>query len=99
MKFNNSLRKANLPALIGGAKNSQLGIPIGITLINNYTNKFNEENSIEKGVIKSSLYDRLLNMSGQKAKTNKKTKKGGRKKKKSIWESLWIIKLNVNYKN
>jgi len=80
MQFNNSLRKANLPAMSGGKK-SELGVPIGLTLINNYTNDFNEENSQYGGVIKGELYDRLLNMSGQNPKTNKKTKKAKRKKK------------------
>ena len=88
MEFKNTLRSSGIPAMVGGSNNSlnSLGIPVGITLIRNYTEGFNEENSVGGGVVKSDLYDKLLNMCGNtNKKTNSKTKKirKGKKRRKT----------------
>tara|TARA_A100001015_G_scaffold306033_1_gene399682 strand:- start:485 stop:835 length:351 start_codon:yes stop_codon:yes gene_type:complete len=89
-KFDNLLKKMNLPAMIGGGEskinihNSDYGIPVGLALLNKNINNIKEDihtKNIEGGVVKNDLYDKLLHMSEQRKKTNSKTKKYKKQKK------------------
>ena len=87
-KFENLLKGAGLPAMIGGGKGkfhkNQYGIPVGLALLNKQLepepNHFNR--SREGGVIKEDLFRKLLQLGEQRKSTNSKTKKKRRKRKK-----------------
>jgi hypothetical protein len=88
-KFENLLKGAGLPAMVGGGKGkfhkSQYGIPVGLALLNRqlenkdisiYNRKF------EGGVVKEDLYRKLLYLGENRKKTNGKTRKKRKKRKK-----------------
>ena len=89
MKFNNLLRQSNLPAMVGGGKQnshlSTLGLPIGLTLLNNQIDDSQihdlHERSFEGGVIKEDIYTKLLQLAEQRKTTNSKTRKRRKKRR------------------
>ena len=89
MRFDNFIKKANLPAMIGGGKQklhmSSLGVPIGLTLMNSQINSPKYHNlhdrSFEGGVMKEEIYSKLLQLAEQRKTTNSKTRKRRKKKK------------------
>jgi hypothetical protein len=85
-EIKNLLKNNGLPAMIGGGNKSSpfsdLGLPVGIALLNN---KIKSDYSIKQqsgGVIGEDLYNKLLHLSEQRKKTNSKTKKNRKKKRK-----------------
>jgi hypothetical protein len=74
MKFDNFFKKNNLPFMAGGGKNN-CGLPFGLTLLKNKNIEKFDIKYQTGGVIENNLYDKLLNMSGKKESSNKKTKK------------------------
>ena len=81
MKFDNFFKKKSLPFMTGGGKNS-IGLPIGLTLINNdNVDDFNIKYQ-SGGVVDNYLYDKLLNIAGKGESTNSQTKKKRKKRKK-----------------
>ena len=94
MKFENAFRDNNIPAMVGGGigthnKFGNLGIPIGLHIMNRQI-KQNSKNihsrTLDGGVIKEDIYNKLLNLAEQrekkKGKTRKNRKKGRRKTRK-----------------
>ena len=88
-KFENLLKGAGLPAMIGGGKGkfhkNQYGIPVGLALLNTQIEKDNNEvrhRNLEGGLIKEELYRKLLHMGEQRKKTNTRTRKNKKKRKK-----------------
>ena len=94
MKFENLFRDNNMPAMVGGGigthnKFGNVGIPIGLHIMNRQI-KQNTKNihsrTLDGGVIKDDIYNRLLNMAEQRekkrGKTRKNKKKGKRKTRK-----------------
>ena len=89
MKFNNLLRQSNLPAMVGGGKQkshiSTLGLPIGLSLLNNQIDDTQihdlHERTFEGGVIKEDIYTKLLQLAEQRKTTNSKTRKRRKKKR------------------
>tara|TARA_Y100000758_G_C16053676_1_gene422447 strand:- start:339 stop:683 length:345 start_codon:yes stop_codon:yes gene_type:complete len=88
MKFDNFIRKANLPAMIGGGKKmhaTSLGLPIGLALMNRQIGAPKYHNlhsrSIEGGVLKEEIYSKLLQLAEQRPTTNSKTRKRRKKKR------------------
>ena len=98
IKFDNYLRKYNLPAMVGGGLNgknnrthfSSLGLPIGLTLLDNqidnttiHGNLHNkvQTKSLEGGVIDNNLYTKLLELADQNTKTKSKTRKKLKKRR------------------
>jgi len=80
-KFENLLKDANLPAMIGGGKgkfhNNQLGIPVGLALLNRQLdreNRFEFNRNFQGGVVKEELYRKLLHL-GEQRKIVKKEKR------------------------
>ena len=94
MKFENLFRDNNMPAMIGGGigshnKFSDVGIPVGLYMMNRQlkqNNKNIHSRTLDGGVIKNDIYNKLLNMAEQrekkKGKTRKNRKKGKRKTRK-----------------
>ena len=98
IKFDNFLRKYNLPAMIGGGikKNntvhfSSLGLPIGLTLLDNQIDNTTIHNNLhdkiqtktlEGGVIDNNLYTKLLELADQNKKKKLKTRKKQKKRRK-----------------
>ena len=94
MKFENLFRDNNMPAMIGGGigshnKFSDVGIPVGLYKMNRQlkqNNKNIHSRTLDGGVIKNDIYNKLLNMAEQrekkKGKTRKNRKKGKRKTRK-----------------
>ena len=94
MKFENAFRDNNIPAMVGGGigthnKFGNLGRPIGLHIMNRQI-KQNSKNiqsrTLDGGVIKEDIYNKLLNLAEQrekkKGKTRKNRKKGRRKTRK-----------------
>lgn len=88
-KFENLLKDANLPAMIGGGKGkfhkNQLGIPVGLALLNRQLDtesRFEFNRNLQGGVVKEDMYRKLLHLGEQRKKSNAKTKKNRRKRKK-----------------
>ena len=94
MKFENAFRDNNIPAMVGGGigthnKFGNVGIPIGLHIMNRQI-KQNTKNihsrTLDGGVIKEDIYNKLLNLAEQrekkKGKTRKNRKKGKRKTRK-----------------
>jgi len=96
MKFDNFFRNQNLPAMIGGSKsnhkniNDGLSVPLGLAMLNKNANtdsyqdihnRNTENRNLEGGVIKESLYSKLLSLSDSRNK--KKSKSKTRKKRKT----------------
>ena len=94
MKFENSFRDNNFPAMVGGGigshnKFGNIGIPVGLYMMNRQlkqNNKNIHSRTLDGGVIKNDIYNKLLNMAEQrekkKGKTRKNRKKGKRKTRK-----------------
>lgn len=94
MKFENSFRDNNVPAMVGGGigshnKFGNIGIPVGLYMMNRQlkqNNKNIHSRTLDGGVIKNDIYNKLLNMAEQrekkKGKTRKNRKKGKRKTRK-----------------
>jgi len=96
MKFDNFFRNQNLPAMIGGSKsnhkniNEGLSVPLGLAILNKNSNtesyqdihnRNTENRNLEGGVIKESLYNKLLSLSD--SRNQKKSKMKTRKRRKS----------------
>ena len=99
IKFDNYLRKYNLPAMTGGGGDrgkhnkthfSSLGLPIGLTLLDNQIDNTNihgnlhdkvRTKSLEGGVIDNNLYTKLLELADQNKKTKSKTRKKQKKRR------------------
>ena len=90
MKFNNLFRDDNLPAMIGGGigshnKFGNVGIPVGLYMMNRQLKQSSRKNvhsrSLDGGVIKNDIYNKLLNMAEQSPKKKGKTRKNRKKKK------------------
>jgi len=96
MKFDNFFRNQNLPAMIGGSKinhknvNDGLSVPLGLAMLNknikqegyqDIHNRNTENRNLDGGVIKESLYNKLLNLSD--SRNQKKSKSKTRKRRKS----------------
>ena len=94
MKFNNLFRNNDMPAMIGGGtgnhnKFGNMGIPVGLYVMHNQLKspeKGMHSRTLDGGVIREDIYNKLLNLSEQrekkKAKTRKNRKKGKRKTRK-----------------
>ena len=87
-KFENLLKDANLPAMIGGGKGkfhkNQLGIPVGLALLNRQLDtesRFEFNRNFQGGVVKEDMYRKLLHLGEQRKKRNAKTKKRRKKEK------------------
>ena len=93
-KFDNFFRNQNLPAMIGGSKsnhkniNDGLSVPLGLAMLNKNANtdsyqdihnRNTENRNLEGGVIKESLYSKLLVY--QILEIKKKSKSKTRKKR------------------
>jgi hypothetical protein len=90
MKFNNLFRDENMPAMIGGGVGSHnkfgnVGIPVGLYMMNRQLKQSSRKNvhsrSLDGGVIKNDIYNKLLNMAEQRPKKKGKTRKNRKKKK------------------
>jgi len=90
MKFNNLFRDENLPAMIGGGMGSHnkfgnVGIPVGLYMMNRQIKTEPTKNihsrSLDGGVIKNDIYNKLLNMAEQRTKKKGKTRKNRKKNK------------------
>jgi hypothetical protein len=92
MKFNNFFRNQNLPAMVGGGKkghlniNNGVSVPLGLAMINKRNdlpgyqdihNRNLEGRSMDGGIIKESMYSKLLHLVDGRnhKKSNKKTRK------------------------
>ena len=94
MPFENLFRDNNLPAMIGGGigshnKFGNIGIPVGLYMMNRQIKSEDRKihsRTLDGGVIKDDIYNRLLNMAEQRekkrGKTRKNKKKGKRKTRK-----------------
>ena len=94
MKFENLFRDNNMPAMVGGGigshnKFSDVGIPVGLYMMNNkikQPEKKIHSRTLDGGVIKEDIYNKLLNLAEQRekkrVKTRKNRKKGRRKTRK-----------------
>ena len=97
MKFDNFFRNQNLPAMIGGSKsnhkkmNDGLSVPLGLAILNKNSNsesyqdihnRNTENRNLEGGVIKESLYSKLLSLSDSRNQKKSKTKTRKRRKSK-----------------
>jgi len=89
MKFENLFRDNNLPAMVGGGigshnKFGNIGIPVGLYMMNRQiksADKSIHTRTLDGGVIKDDIYNRLLNMAEQREKKRGKTKKNRKKSK------------------
>ena len=94
MKFENLFRDNNMPAMVGGGigshnKFGNIGIPVGLYMMNRQLKlpeKKIHSRTLDGGVIKEDIYNKLLNMAEQRekkrGKTRKNRKKGKRKTRK-----------------
>ena len=94
MKFENLFRDNDMPAMIGGGigshnKFSDIGIPVGLYMMHNkikQSEKKIHSRTVNGGVIKEDIYNKLLNLAEQRekkrVKTRKNRKKGKRKTRK-----------------
>ena len=94
MKFENSFRDNNVPAMVGGGigshnKFGNIGIPVGLYMMHNkikQSEKKIHSRTLDGGVIKEDIYNKLLNLAEQRekkrVKTRKNRKKGKRKTRK-----------------
>ena len=89
MKFENAFRDNNIPAMVGGGigshnKFGNVGIPVGLYIMNRQI-KQNRKNihsrTLDGGVIKDYIYNKLLNLAEQREKKKGKTRKNRKKKK------------------
>ena len=90
MKFDNLFRKNDMPAMIGGGigshdKFGNMGIPVGLYVMHKQL-KNPEKNmhsrTLDGGVIRDDIYNKLLNLSEQREKKRGKTRKNRKKRKK-----------------
>ena len=87
MKFENLFRDNNMPAMVGGGtgshnKFSDVGIPVGLYMMHNKISQPKKKihsRTLDGGVIKDDIYNKLLNMAEQREKKRKKTKKNRKK--------------------
>lgn len=104
MKFDNIFRNKNLPAMTGGSRKhlnindgikNTMSVPLGLAMLNKKldSNTYKDlhthsHRQLDGGVIKSSMYDKLLSLADQrnskksKSKTRKKRSKTKRKTRK-----------------
>jgi len=92
MEFNNLIRNADLPAMIGGGKKNReshltaLGLPVGLALMDNKIDNSSIHDihgrNFEGGVIKEDIYSKLLKLAEHRKTTNSKTRKRRQKHKK-----------------
>ena len=104
MKFDNIFRNKNLPAMTGGSRkhlntnngvHTRLSVPLGLAMLNKKldTNTYKDlhthsHRQLDGGVIKSSMYDKLLSLADErnskksKSKTRRKRSKKKRKTRK-----------------
>ena len=91
MKFNNLFRNNDIPAMIGGGtgnhnKFGNMGIPVGLYVMNNKLktpDKSIHSRTLDGGVIREDIYNKLLNLSEQREKKKGKTRKNRKNRKKS----------------
>ena len=89
MKFENLFRDNNMPAMVGGGigshnKFGSIGIPVGLYMMNRQlktNDKKIHSRSLDGGVIKEDIYNKLLNMAEQREKKRGKTRKHRKKSK------------------
>ena len=83
MKFENLFRDNNMPAMIGGGigshnKFSDVGIPVGLYMMHNkikQSEKKIHSRTLDGGVIKEDIYNKLLNLAEQREKKTCKNQK------------------------
>ena len=89
MKFDNLFRDNNMRAMVGGGigshnKFSNFGIPVGLYMMHNKISQPEKKihsRTLDGGVIKEDIYNKLLNMAEQREKKRGKTKKNRKKSK------------------
>ena len=113
MKFNNFFRNQNLPAMIGGGKknhlniNNGLSVPLGLAMLNKQLdipsyqdihNRNKEGGTMNNGVLKEDMYQKLLNLadSRNQKKSKKKHVNDVEVKKKKNAKNLNKIKAKKN---
>jgi len=95
MKFNNLFRNNDIPAMIGGGtgnhnKFGNMGIPVGLYVMNNKLktpDKSIHSRTLDGGVIREDIYNKLLNLSEQREKKKGKTRKNRKKSKRKTRRS------------
>lgn len=95
MKFNNLFRNNDMPAMIGGGtgnhnKFGNMGIPVGLYVMNNKLktpDKSIHSRTLDGGVIREDIYNKLLNLSEQREKKKGKTRKNRKKSKRKTRRS------------
>ena len=89
MKFENLFRDNNMPAMVGGGigshdKFGNIGIPVGLYMMNRQLKQPEKKihsRTLDGGVIKDDIYNKLLNMAEQREKKKGKTRKNRKKNK------------------
>lgn len=89
MRFENLFRDNNMSAMVGGGigshkKYGDIGIPIGLYMMHSKISKPEKKihsRTLDGGVIKEDIYNKLLNMAEQREKKRGKTKKNRKKSK------------------
>ena len=89
MKFENLFRDNNLPAMVGGGigshnKFDSVGIPVGLYMMNRQlktNDKKIHSRTLDGGVIKEDIYNKLLNIAEQREKKRGKSRKNRKKSK------------------
>lgn len=89
MQFNNLFRENNIPAMIGGGigshnKFGNIGIPVGLYMLNSQLKskeKSIHSRTLDGGVIKNDIYDKLLKLGEQRKEKKGKTRKNRKKKR------------------
>tara|TARA_B100002019_G_scaffold215222_1_gene187830 strand:+ start:171 stop:521 length:351 start_codon:yes stop_codon:yes gene_type:complete len=89
MKFDNLFRDNNMPAMVGGGigshnKFGNVGIPVGLYMMNRQLKSQDKKihsRTLDGGVIKEDIYNKLLNLAEQREKKQAKTRKNRKKSK------------------
>tara|TARA_B100000963_G_scaffold216844_1_gene189094 strand:+ start:1596 stop:1946 length:351 start_codon:yes stop_codon:yes gene_type:complete len=89
MRFDNLFRDNNLPAMVGGGigshnKFGSIGIPVGLYMMHSkikQNDKKIHSRTIDGGVIKDDIYNKLLHLAEQREKKKGKTRKNRKKSK------------------